>query len=95
MLTTALADSDEKAKTLEAVSNAATSNLEQLRKHLPVVTSAAKDVTNQIGSAGNNAQLQIKSLIGALERVGTAGKSAREFIDAIEVSAHGGFGAVG
>ena len=85
LLTTALADSDEKAKTLEAVSNAATSNLEQLRKHLPVVTSAAKDVTNQIGSAGNNAQLQIKSLIGALERVGVAGQSAREFIDAVEV----------
>ena len=55
----ALADSDEKAKTLETVSNAATTNLEQLRKHLPVVTSAAKDVTNQIGSAGSNAQLQI------------------------------------
>lgn len=87
LLTTALADSDEKAKTLEAVSNAATSNLEQLRKHLPVVTSAAKDVTNQIGSAGNNAQLQIKSLIAALERVGTAGQSAREFIDAVEVRA--------
>ncbi len=85
ILTTALADSDEKAKTLEAVSNAATSNLEQLRKHLPVVTSAAKDVTNQIGSAGNNAQLQIKSLIGALERVGIAGQSAREFIDTVEV----------
>lgn len=84
ILTAALADSDEKAKTLEAVSNAATSNLDQLRKHLPVVTSAAKDVTNQIGSAGNNAQLQIKSLIGALERVGIAGQSAREFIDAVE-----------
>ena len=41
-LSAALADSDQKAKTLEIVSNAATSNLEQLRKHLPVVTSAAK-----------------------------------------------------
>jgi hypothetical protein len=87
LLNTALADSDAKAKTLEAVSNAATSNLEQLRKHLPVVTSAAKDVTNQIGSAGNNAQLQIKSLIAGLERVGAAGQSAREFIDTVEVRA--------
>jgi hypothetical protein len=88
LLTTALADSDEKAKTLEAVSNAATSNLEQLRKHLPVVTSAAKDVTNQIGGAGNSAQLQIKSLIAALERVGVAGKSAREYIDNVEARAN-------
>jgi hypothetical protein len=83
-LASALADSDEKAKTLEAVSNAANSNLEQLRKHLPVVTGAAKDVTNQIGSAGNNAQLQIKSLIAALERVGETGKSARDYIDNME-----------
>ncbi|MGB5076083.1 MAG: hypothetical protein WBO17_01220 [Sphingorhabdus sp.] len=86
-LSSALADSDQKAKTLETVSNAATSNLEQLRKHLPVVTSAAKDVTNQIGSAGNNAQLQIKSLIAGLERVGEAGKSARAYIDNMEARA--------
>lgn len=86
-LGTALADSDEKAKTLEAVSNAATTNLEQLRKHLPVVTSAAKDVTNQIGSAGNSAQLQVKSLIASLQRVGDAGKSARQYIDDMEVRA--------
>jgi hypothetical protein len=87
LLASALADSDAKAKTLEVVSNAATSNLEQLRKHLPVVTSAAKDVTNQIGSAGNNAQLQIKTLIAALERVGEAGRSTREYIDAVETRA--------
>jgi hypothetical protein len=87
LLAAALADSDAKAKTLEIVSNAATSNLEQLRKHLPVVTSAAKDVTNQIGSAGNNAQLQIKTLIAALERVGEAGRSTREYIDVVETRA--------
>lgn len=86
-LASALADSDEKAKTLEIVSNAATSNLEQLRKHLPVVTSAAKDVTNQIGSAGNSAQLQVKSLIASLQRVGEAGKSTREYIDDMEIRA--------
>ena len=86
-LAAALADSDEKAKTLEAVSNAATSNLEQLRKHLPVVTSAAKDVTNQIGSAGNSAQVQVKSLIASLQRVGDAGKAARDYIDNMELRA--------
>lgn len=83
VLTAALLDSDEKAKTLETVSNAANSNLEQLRKHLPVVTSAAKDVTNQIGSAGNNAQLQIKSLIAGLARIGEVGTSTRTYIDEV------------
>jgi hypothetical protein len=88
LLASALADSDEKAKTLETVSNAANTNLEQLRKHLPVVTSAAKDVTNQIGGAGNSAQMQIKALIASLERVGAAGKSAREYIDNMEIRAN-------
>ena len=83
ILSEALADSDQKAKTLETVSNAATTNLEQLRKHLPVVTSAAKDVTNQIGSAGSNAQLQIKLLISGLERISEAGISTREYIDQV------------
>ena len=87
VLTSALSDSDAKAKTLEAVSGAATSNLEQLRKHLPVVTSAAKDVTNQIGSAGNNAQLQIKSLIAGLARVGEVGTSTRAYIDEVGIRA--------
>jgi hypothetical protein len=80
----ALADSDAKAKTLEQVSNAATTNMEQLRKHLPVVTSAAKDVTNQIGNAGNSAQLQVKTLIAALQKVSEAGQTARGNIDGLE-----------
>lgn len=87
MLSAALADSDEKAKTLELVSNAANANLEQLRKHLPVVTSAAKDVSNQIGSAGNDAQVQIKALIAALERVGDAGKSVNDYMEHVETRA--------
>jgi hypothetical protein len=87
MLSAVLADSDEKAKTLELVSNAANTNLEQLRKHLPVVTSAAKDVSNQIGSAGNDAQVQIKALIAALERVGDAGKSVNDYMEHVETRA--------
>jgi hypothetical protein len=87
MLSAALADSDEKAKTLESVSNAANTNLEQLRKHLPVVTSAAKDVSNQIGSAGNDAQVQIKAMIAALERVSDAGKSVSDYMQNVETRA--------
>ncbi len=66
-LGSALADADEKAQILAQVSNAAVTNLEQLRNHLPVVTSAAKDVTNQIGNAGRIAQSQIETLIPALK----------------------------
>jgi predicted nucleic acid-binding Zn-ribbon protein len=65
-LATALADSDQKAQTLQTVSSAAVNNVELLRNHLPVVTSAAKDTTNQIGNAGNIANEQIQSLTAAL-----------------------------
>jgi len=44
-------------------------------------------VTNQIGSAGNNAQVQIKSLIASLERVSDAGKSVNAYIDNVETRA--------
>jgi predicted nucleic acid-binding Zn-ribbon protein/predicted transcriptional regulator len=75
-LGTALADADEKAQLLAQVSNAAVTNLEQLRNHLPVVTSAAKDVTNQIGNAGRIAQTQIETLIPAIKQVDeTAGEA--------------------
>ncbi len=86
-LTSALADSDVKAKQLESVSNAATSNLEQLRKQLPVVTSAAKDVTNQIGNAGNAAQMQAQSLAVALLNIGDSSENARGKISAMHSQA--------
>ena len=65
-LVVALSDSDLKAQMLENVSSAAVNNVELLRNHLPVVTSAAKDATNQIGNAGNIATQQIQSLIASL-----------------------------
>ncbi len=66
-LVTALADADQKAHLLETASSAAINNVELLRNHLPVVTSAAKDATNQIGNAGNAANAQIQNLIGSLQ----------------------------
>ncbi len=65
-LVTALADADQKAQLLATASSAAVNNVELLRNHLPVVTSAAKDATNQIGNAGNTANTQIENLIGSL-----------------------------
>jgi predicted nucleic acid-binding Zn-ribbon protein len=63
----ALADSEQKGQVLQTVSSAAVTNVELLRNHLPVVTSAAKDTTNQIGNAGNAAAAQIQNLVAALK----------------------------
>ncbi len=82
-LASALADADQKAHILAQVSTAAVSNLEQLRNHLPVVTSAAKDVTNQIGTAGRTAQQQIEAMIPALQNIGGAAEETRHSISAL------------
>lgn len=71
-LVVALSDSDQKAQVLETVSSAAVSNVELLRNHLPVVTSAARDTTNQIGNAGNIANEQIQTLVASMRAMDEA-----------------------
>jgi hypothetical protein len=71
-LVVALADSEAKGQMLQSVSAAAVSNVEMLRDHLPVVTSAAKDTTNQIGNAGNAANEQIQNLSASLRAMDEA-----------------------
>jgi archaellum component FlaC len=83
-LVSALADSDQKAQILETVSNAAVHNLEMLRNHLPVVTSAAKDTTNQIGNAGNTANQQIQSLTASLRAMSEAIGATSESMNRLE-----------
>jgi predicted nucleic acid-binding Zn-ribbon protein len=83
----ALADADEKAQMLAKVSNAAVTNLEQLRNHLPVVTSAAKDVTNQIGNAGRIAQTQIETLVPAIKLVDDTASEAQLRIETLTKTA--------
>ncbi|MFN3749263.1 MAG: hypothetical protein ACK4SJ_11310 [Sphingorhabdus sp.] len=91
-LNTALHDSDERAKMLQVASNAAVTNLEQLRNHLPVVTSAAKDATNQIGIAGNTAHGQIQAIIATLksmdESAAKAGAAVETLNSRVEASTH-------
>lgn len=91
-LQSALHDSDERAKMLQVASNAAVTNLEQLRNHLPVVTSAAKDATNQIGIAGNTAHGQIQAVIATLksmdESAAKAGAAVEMLNSRVEASTH-------
>ncbi len=91
-LQSALHDSDERAKMLQVASNAAVTNLEQLRNHLPVVTSAAKDATNQIGIAGNTAHGQIQAIIATLksmdESAAKAGAAVEMLNSRVEASTH-------
>jgi hypothetical protein len=71
-LVVALADSEQKGQVLQNVSSAAVSNVELLRNHLPVVTSAAKDATNNIGNAGSAANQQIQALVASVQGMNEA-----------------------
>ncbi len=72
----ALAVSLADATSLDKVSNTAMSNMQQLREHLPVVITSAKDLTNQIGNTGRTAQTEVSQLINALIRMNEAGTNA-------------------
>ena len=78
----ALSISEAKARVLDEVSNSATTNLEQLRKQLPVITNAAKDVTNQIGNTGRTAQEQVAALVKGLKSAYVTGSGVREQVAA-------------
>ncbi len=62
----ALLESKSQAEKLHQVSTSTNDNLDLLRKHLPVVNSAAKDATNMIGKAGMEANEQMKALQNAM-----------------------------
>ena len=59
-----------------ATSETALGNMNRLRDDLPVIANAARDVANQIGGAGNNAQSQLERLSEGFERLGQIGASS-------------------
>ena len=67
-----------KMQKLDDVGGTAYRNLEQLREHLPVVISTAKDVTNQIGNAGRTAQNEMSSMVSTLGKIRDVGDAAQQ-----------------
>ena len=52
---------------ISSTSETALGNMNRLRDDLPVIANAARDVANQIGGAGRNAQDQLDDLIAYLK----------------------------
>lgn len=67
-----------KMQKLDDVGAAAYKNLEQLREHLPVVISTAKDVTNQIGNSGRTAHTEMAAMVSTLKKIGEVGTAAKK-----------------
>lgn len=82
-LATLVGDNGNRLDTIQTVSAAALENMEALRSHLPVIASSAKDVTNNIGTAGNTAKTQIEELIGGFTRLNQFGQVSERQVQAM------------
>lgn len=78
-----VADNGTRVETLGTVSASALENMEQLRGHLPVIASSAKDVTNTIAAAGRTAQEQVDELATGFARLTQLGQTSDDQIAAL------------
>lgn len=75
-LASLIADNGNRLDSIQTVSAAALENMETLRGHLPVIASSAKDVTNNIGTAGRAANAQIEDLVNGFNRLNEFGQAS-------------------
>ena len=71
-----IASNGAQVEAIGTASETALGNMNRLRDDLPVIANAARDVANQIGSAGRVAEEQLAQLTGGIERLGAAGATS-------------------
>jgi chromosome segregation ATPase len=71
-----IATNGAQVETIGNTSETALSNMNRLRDDLPVIANAARDVANQIGGAGRNAQDQLERLVAGFERLNQFGSAS-------------------
>ena len=65
------------------VSTAALENMEKLRGQLPVIVSSAKDVTNNIATAGRTAHAQIEDLVSGFNKLNEFGQASERQVEVL------------
>ncbi len=78
-----IGENGEQVESIARVSVTALENMDKLRGNLPVIANSAKDVSNQIGSAGRSAQAQLEDLIRGFERLNEFGVASERQIGAL------------
>ena len=78
-----ITNNGDRLDTIGSVSNTALSNMERLRDQLPVLANAARDMSNQIGNAGNVAQRQIEDLVDGFDRLNQFGEAGQKHVDTV------------
>ncbi len=75
-LQTLIAGNGAEVEAIGAASETALGNMNRLRDDLPVIANAARDVANQIGSAGRTAEDQLARLSGGFDRINESGSAS-------------------
>ena len=75
-LVSLIQDNGTRIDAIGDVSSAALENMEKLRSQLPVIASSAKDVTNNLGTAGRTAQAQLDELINGFKKLNEFGQAS-------------------
>ncbi|PKB25543.1 hypothetical protein B0I00_0745 [Novosphingobium kunmingense] len=76
-------DNGARLDTIGTVSAAALDNMERLRGQLPVIASAAKDVTNNIATAGRTAKGQLEEMVQGFNRLNQFGQASERQVAAL------------
>ncbi|MEO7737714.1 MAG: ATPase [Novosphingobium sp.] len=74
-------DNSTQVESIATVSTAALDNMEKLRGQLPVIANSARDVTNNIASAGRTAHGQLHEMIAGFKRLNEFGLASERQVD--------------
>jgi hypothetical protein len=69
-----------------SASETALGNMNRLRDDLPVIANAARDVANQIGGAGRNAQEQLEQLTAGFAQLGQLGSTSEAQVQGLSAT---------
>nr|WP_137678328.1 ATPase [Parerythrobacter lutipelagi] len=83
-LQTLVADNSRQIDSIAQVSTTALENMNRLRDDLPVIANSARDVSNQIGTAGRTAHGQIAELVSGFERLNAFGKASEQQVMSLQ-----------
>lgn len=82
-LSSLIHDNGARLDTIGTVSTSALENMERLRGQLPVIASSAKDVTNNIATAGRTARSQLEELVQGFNRLNQFGQASERQVLAL------------
>ena len=76
-------DNGAQVEAIANVSTTAMENMARLRDNLPVIATSARDVSNQIGSAGRTATAQLDDLVSGFSRLNEFGEASERQVGSL------------